>query len=122
MKKVYQASCHCNGVQFEIKLENGIENVAHCNCSMCARRSAYVIGIPVEDLAILSGQDKLTMYQWNTNTARHYFCSTCGIYTHHQRRSHPDQFGVNIACIEGVDPYSFEDVPVTDGINHSCDR
>ncbi len=61
----------------------------------------------------------LTLYQWNTMTAKHYFCSVCGIYTHHQRRSNPNLFGFNLACIEGVDPFSFCDVEVSDGASHS---
>ncbi|NBU89174.1 MAG: GFA family protein, partial [Betaproteobacteria bacterium] len=38
---------------------------------------------------------KLRLYQFNTKIAKHYFCSNCGIYTHHQRRSFPDQYGYN---------------------------
>jgi hypothetical protein len=54
-------------------------------------------------LRVTKGQDKLSLYQWNTRTARHYFCSVCGIYTHHQRRS----LASIVACIEGVDPFGF---------------
>jgi hypothetical protein len=38
-------------------------------------------------LTVLSGEDKLTLYQWNTKIARHYFCSICGIYPFHRKRS-----------------------------------
>ena len=69
----------------------------------------------LEDLVVTQGEDKLSLYQWNTRTARHYFCSVCGIYTHHQRRVAPDEFGFNVACIEGVDMESFQDAPMTDG-------
>jgi hypothetical protein len=54
-------------------------------------------------------------------TAKHYFCSVCGIYTHHQRRSNTQEYGVNAACLEGVSPYDFEAVPVNDGVNHPSD-
>ena len=53
--------------------------------------------------------------------ARHYFCGNCGIYTHHQRRSNPDQFGYNVGCLEGVNPYDIADVPVEDGVHHPSD-
>ena len=53
---------------------------------------------------------------------RRYFCSICGIYTHHRRRSDPREYGVNVANIEGVDPYALGDVPVLDGVNHPRDR
>jgi hypothetical protein len=70
----------------------------------------------------LRGKDKLILYQFNTMTAKHYFCSVCGIYTHHQRRSDPSQYGYNVACLEGIDVFSLGDVPILDGINHPSDR
>lgn len=63
----------------------------------------------------------LTLYQFNTNTAKHYFCSRCGIYTHHQRRSNPAEYGVNAACLDGVSPFDFAEVIVSDGIRHPAD-
>lgn len=83
---------------------------------------AIVGSVDLEGLKILKGQEKLVLYQFNTMTAKHYFCSVCGIYTHHQRRSKPNQFAFNIACLEGVNPYVLKEVPVTDGINHPSDR
>ena len=49
--------------------------------------------VPVERLIVTKGADQLTVYQWNTKTAKHYFCNVCGIYTHHQRRSNPKLLG-----------------------------
>jgi len=69
----------------------------------------------LEDLVITEGEDKLTLYQWNTKIAKHFFCSVCGIYTHHQRRRRPDEFGVNAACIEGLDISKLTDIKMTDG-------
>jgi len=53
---------------------------------------------------------------------QHYFCSLCGIYTHHRRRSNPNRYGVNVACLKGVSPFDFADVPVIDGVNHPADN
>jgi hypothetical protein len=64
----------------------------------------------------------LKLYQFNTLTARHYFCAECGIYTHHQRRSNPEQYGYNVGCLEGVNPFDIPDVLVSDGANHPADR
>ena len=70
---------------------------------------------------IIQGQQALTSYRFNTGTAEHFFCSRCGIYTHHQRRSNADEYGVNVACLDGVSPFDFEEVPVVDGIHHPND-
>lgn len=75
----------------------------------------------IKDLTITEGVDALTAYGFNTKAAIHYFCSVCGIYTHHRRRSNPNEFGVNVACLEGVSPFDFEEVIVTDGVNHPSD-
>ncbi len=59
--------------------------------------------------------------QFNTRVARHYFCGRCGIYTHHQRRSFPEQYGYNVGCLEGINPFLLGEVPVNDGVNHPAD-
>ena len=70
----------------------------------------------------MKGADKLTLYQFNTGAAKHYFCSACGIYTHHQRRSNPNELGVNVACLDGVSPFDFPEVTVYDAVHHPSDR
>jgi hypothetical protein len=85
-------------------------------------RGAVAVTARVGDLTITAGEDWLTLYQFNTMQAKHYFCSKCGIYTHHQRRSNPDEYGVNAACLDGVSPFDFPEVPVNEGRSHPCDR
>lgn len=122
INKIHKASCHCGAVQLELTLPNGLEKPRRCDCSMCRRRGAIVASVTLDRLKILQGQEKLTLYQFNTITAKHYFCSVCGIYTHHQRRSNPNEFGFNVACLEGVNPFELQNVPVMDGVNHPADR
>ena len=31
-------------------------------------------------------------------------------------------YGVNVACLKGVSPFDFADVPVIDGVNHPADH
>jgi hypothetical protein len=78
--------------------------------------------VPLENLRIVKGRELLSVYRFNTGAAEHYFCSRCGIYTHHRRRSNPSQYGFNLGCLEGVDPYDLEGVPINDGVNHPADR
>jgi hypothetical protein len=84
-------------------------------------RGAVAVSADINGLDILEGADQLSVYQFNTKTARHYFCFHCGIYTHHQRRSNQNEFGVNVACLEGLSPFDFESVPVWDGLHHPSD-
>jgi hypothetical protein len=85
-------------------------------------RGAVAVSAQAGDISFQAGEDALTLYRFNTGVAEHYFCSRCGIYTHHRRRSNPQQYGVNVACLEGVSPFDFAEVPVIDGINHPSDR
>lgn len=117
-----KATCHCGAVELELTLPNGLEELRRCDCSMCRRRGAIVASVTLDNLKVVKGVDKLSLYQFNTMTAKHYFCSVCGIYTHHQRRSNPHLYGFNVACVAGVNPYELGDIPVMDGVNHPCDR
>lgn len=118
----HTASCHCGAVVLELSLPNGIENPRRCDCSICRRKGAIVGSVPLAGIKILKGEDVLKCYEFNTKTAKHYFCSNCGIYTHHQRRSNPHEYGYNIGCLEGVNPFDLDNVPTNDGVNHPADR
>ena len=120
--KQHKSTCHCGAVELLIDLPNGIVDPSRCSCSICSRKGAIVGAVPLKNITVVKGEGSLTLYQFNTNVAKHYFCSKCGIYTHHQRRSNPELFSFNVACLEGVNPFEVENVPTTDGINHSCDR
>ncbi|ESE42625.1 GFA family protein [Shewanella decolorationis] len=122
IKATHLASCHCGAVVLELLLPNGIENPRRCDCSICRRKGAIVGSVPLAGLKIIKGENVLKCYEFNTKTAKHYFCSVCGIYTHHQRRSNPNEYGYNLGCLEGVNPYELGDVPVCDGVNHPADR
>jgi hypothetical protein len=84
-------------------------------------RGAVAVTSTRADFHITNGADKLGTYRFNTRTAEHHFCTVCGIYTHHKRRSNPDQLGVNVACLEGVSPFDFRELVVFDGNRHPAD-
>ena len=86
------------------------------------RRGAAAVTALTDTVHILKGQDNLTLYSFGTKTAQHCFCKTCGIYTHHQRRSDPAETGINLGCIDGVNPRDFEPIAWVDGVNHPSDR
>ena len=114
-------ACHCGMVRFHVRLKNGFRTARRCNCSYCRMRGAVAVSAPLDGFTLLAGEEALTLYQFNTATAQHWFCSRCGIYTHHKRRSNPNEYGVNAACLEGVSPFDFDEVIVNEGILHQLD-
>jgi len=114
-------ACHCGAVRFHVRLSDGLRSARRCTCSYCRMRGAVAVSADLDGFEILAGEEALHVYQFNTDTAKHHFCATCGIYTHHQRRSNPNEYGVNVACLEGVSPFDFQEVIVMDGERHPSD-
>ena len=119
--RICTGQCHCGAVRFEATLSNGFNSILRCNCSYCRMRGAVVVTAEKGGITFLQGEDALTSYRFHSGSAQHFFCSRCGIYTHHQRRSDPNLFAVNVACLNGVSPFDFAEVPVVDGVNHVND-
>ena len=115
-------SCHCGGVQFTVTVTEGFASPRRCTCSLCRMRGAVAVTSTPEDFHLTKGADKLATYRFNTGVAEHHFCTTCGIYTHHKRRSNPNELGVNVACLAGVSPFDFPEVTVLDGQRHPSDN
>ncbi|MFL6849935.1 MAG: GFA family protein [Sphingomicrobium sp.] len=115
-------SCHCGAVRFTVTLTEGFASARRCTCSICRMRGAVAVTSTPADFRITAGDDNVATYRFNTRTAEHHFCSSCGIYTHHKRRSNPNQLGVNVACLEGVSPFDFHEVLVLDGQRHPADN
>jgi hypothetical protein len=114
MIETYQGSCHCRRVTFEVRAD--LAFVIDCNCSLCHRRGALWHGASDSTLRILTGEDDLTLYRFNTNTAKHYFCRHCGVHPFIRPRLDPSRWAVNVRCLDGVDPSSLEVRPF-DGAN-----
>ena len=114
-------SCHCGAVRFTATLTEGFASARRCTCSICRMRGAVAVTSTPEHFRITQGEDKLATYRFNTGVAEHHFCSVCGIYTHHRRRSNPNELGVNVACLKGVSPFDFRELKVLDGTRHPSD-
>jgi len=112
--KSYRGSCHCGRVTFEVRTD--LTSVAECNCSYCRRKGALYRRVDPEDFKILSGEDALSIYDFNTRVAKHYFCKYCGIHPFHRPRAAPDKWTVNVRCLDDVDLFRL-DVLLFDGVN-----
>jgi len=122
-KHMKKLTCHCEKVELEVNIsDEGFKKLMRCNCSLCKKKGAIMTPISKEQLKVVKGEDVLKLYQYHTKVAKHYFCSNCGIYTHHVMRSNPNMYGINVACLEGVKPFELENVVINDGENHPLDK
>ena len=120
---IRKLTCHCGGVEAQVEVpEIGFKKVMRCNCTLC-KRKGYIIGVVgPDDFKIVKGQNLLKLYQYHSKTAKHYFCTNCGIHTHNRPRIDPRIYGVNIACVDGIKPFELKNIPVNDGENHPHDK
>jgi hypothetical protein len=116
---LYHGSCHCGAVRFTVTSE--IVEGYTCDCSLCRKKNALMANVHESKLTITAGEDKLGLYQWNARIAKHYFCTLCGIYPFHKKRSMPDHYGVNLNALDDFDPKSVpvraadgKDMPIVD--------
>ena len=118
--KTYTGGCHCGAIRFEADADE-VPEVHDCNCSMCRRFAFLHLIVPKQRFRLLQGEDRLTCYTFNTGTARHLFCSVCGVKSFYVPRSHPDGYSVNARCI---DPGQLEEMRVIpfDGANWEAAR
>jgi hypothetical protein len=74
--------------------------VKECNCSICRMTGYLHLIVAAERFRLLKGVSEITTYRFNTGTAKHHFCSVCGIKSFYVPRSKPDGFSVNVRCLE----------------------
>jgi len=96
---IYRGSCHCGQVTFEVEADDHLQ-VENCNCSICAKSGYLHLIVPKSKFTLLSGQDNLTTYTFNSGVAKHTFCKTCGIKPFYTPRSNPDGLDVNVRCLD----------------------
>ena len=97
-----KGGCHCRAVRFEVQAADEVE-VQACNCSICRMTGYLHLIVPKSRFRLLAGKEKVTTYVFNTGTAKHLFCSACGIKSFYVPRSHPDGYSVNFRCLDAED-------------------
>src|SRR5688572_33180329 len=95
----HTGGCHCGRVRFEVSAPAAMR-VTECNCSICSKAGYLHLIVPADRFKLLTGSDALISYSFNTHTAKHLFCSTCGIKSFYVPRSHPDGVSVNARCLD----------------------
>ncbi len=95
----YQGSCHCGAIRFEVEAPEDLE-VEECNCSICTKSGYLHLIVPKSKFRLLSGEDHITTYTFNTGVAKHIFCRVCGIKPFYIPRSNPDGYDINVRCLD----------------------
>lgn len=108
-----EGGCHCGSVRFKVRIH--ALSALECNCSICLKKGFINLITAPEDFVLLKGEDNLSTYRFNTRTAEHRFCRTCGIHPFSRPRSHPGSFDVNARCLD--DGFDFLNVTPFDGEN-----
>lgn len=98
-QRAHTGGCHCGRVRFQVIAPVVLE-VYECNCSICSKSGYLHYMVPRSRFRLLSGEEVLTSYQFNTGTARHLFCSVCGIKSFYVPRSNPEGFSINARCLD----------------------
>lgn len=111
--KWYAGGCHCGRVRFEARVTSPKAN--ECNCSICAKKGFVNLIVQSEDFRLLSGEDDLQSYRFNTRQAEHRFCSHCGVHAFSRPRSHPGAYDVNGRCLD--DGFDWLEIEPFDGQN-----
>lgn len=98
---VYNGSCHCGRIRFEVRAE--LDHVRVCDCSICRRRGALIHRVEESDFKLITPLEDLATYKFHTQQATDYFCPRCGILPFRRPRTAPNMWAVNVRCLEGVD-------------------
>ncbi|CAN5925436.1 GFA family protein [soil metagenome] len=105
----FEGGCHCRRVRFRVRTER--LEALDCNCSLCAMKGLLHLIVEKEAFTLLSGEEDLTTYTFNTGVAKHMFCRVCGIQSFYIPRSHPDGVDVNVRCLDDDAPARFTVTP-----------
>jgi hypothetical protein len=104
----HSGGCHCGRVRFEVIAPAKVR-VSECNCSICSKAGYLHLVVRADRFRLLSGSESLSTYSFNTHTAKHLFCSVCGVKSFYVPRSHPDGFSINARCL---DPGTVEEMRI----------
>ncbi len=99
--KRYHGSCHCGRVKYTV--ETTLDKVVSCNCSICTKKGVLHHRVAAEQFMLITGQEYLSLYQFDSKEASHYFCSECGIHPFSHPRAAPQMVSINVRCLDNFE-------------------
>ena len=59
MLSLKKLTCHCGAVEIQVNINDDIDKLKRCNCSMCKRKGTMVATIEKKDLKVIKGENKI---------------------------------------------------------------
>ncbi|MFJ4348560.1 GFA family protein [Pseudomonas sp. NPDC089401] len=103
MTDIYQGSCLCGAVRFE--LLTAPKAVSHCHCSQCRKGHGAAFAsygsVPREALRMLSGAEVVSGYASSESVLRE-FCSRCGssLFWSRSRGAYADWISIALGTLD----------------------
>ncbi|RYV01679.1 aldehyde-activating protein [Shewanella sp. OPT22] len=98
---MYQGSCLCGTVKFEVHSE--ISDIIHCHCSLCQKStgSAYATNgfVQTADFKIIQGRSELQHFELRSGRKRH-FCSNCASPIYSSNEAEPSRIRIRLGVID----------------------
>lgn len=100
--KTWHGSCHCGRIKFDV--EGKLEQAIECNCSICRRKGTKLWFVPRAQLHLLTPEENMATYTFNTHRIKHRFCPTCGVSVFGEAdKDGVPMAAVNVRCLDDVD-------------------
>ena len=58
---IHNVKCHCGAVELEVN--NDLDIIKQCNCSICKRKNAKMAMVSKESLSIIKGKENLKLLE-----------------------------------------------------------
>jgi len=118
-KRKYFGGCHCGAVRWEADLDLSA-GYGKCNCTICHKSSYCGMILKPGEHRVLSGEDSLSVYTFNSKSCQHLFCKVCGVKSF-SRGDLPGILGeyvtINVACLDGREGLDAKGIAALDAID-----
>ena len=104
--------CHCGKVTYTVDIDLS-KPVIECNCSYCQVKGLLLSFVQGEAFTLLSGENDMTLYHFNTEKIDHLFCNVCGVQAFGRATNKDGSLGVaiNVRTLDDIDLQKINRMP-----------